>query len=170
MRNNGPFENDFDVPFTSLSTNMIHGGIAHNTIPADCEFTFEFRHLPSVEPAELNKKIQHYLQTYLQPKMQQEYQQAKLELDHIAVAPSFSSQPDNEILSLARSLLSDQKIRKVAYATEAGLFQQTAIPTIVCGPGNIEQAHRANEYIELSQLKKCENFLRKITQQFCGAE
>ena len=167
LKMQGPFDNDFDVPFTSLSTNTIKGGIAHNTIPAECEFTFEFRHLPSVNAAQLNAKIKKYIDAELLPKMQREFSGAKIELDNIAVAPAFESSSHSDILKRARTLLNDQQHRKVAYATEAGLFQHASIPTIVCGPGNIEQAHRANEFVTIEQLHQCEDFLRKIVADFC---
>ena len=63
-----------------------------------------------------------------------------------------------------RALTADRATRKVAYGTEAGLFQNVGIPTVVCGPGNIEQAHKPNEFVEISQLDACERFLRKLGQ------
>ena len=162
MKEIGPFDHDFDVPHTTLSTNMIQGGIAHNTIPADCELFFEFRNLPAVSPADINYQINQFIKHKLEPKMQLEYAKASVALDQIATAPGFESSMNANIVSIARELLEDQSNHKVAYATEAGLFQNAHIPTIVCGPGNIEQAHRANEYVEIAQLKKCEAFLREM--------
>ena len=61
-----------------------------------------------------------------------------------------------------RALTQDRDVRKVAYGTEAGLFQGAGIPTVVCGPGNIEQAHKADEFVEIDQLRQCEQFLRQL--------
>ena len=73
------------------------------------------------------------------------------------------------ITKLARAISNDNEKVKVAYATEAGLFQAADIPTIVCGPGLIEQAHRANEYVDVRQLEQCEVFLRDVVRQMaCG--
>jgi acetylornithine deacetylase len=160
----GPFDPHFDVPFTSVSTNMIQGGNATNIIPADCEFTFEFRHLPEMKPNIIIDKINAYAQHVLSPQMQHEQSSTSIKIDRIAVAPSFESAEDAEINKLVRTISGETEIRKVAYATEAGLFQQAHIPTIVCGPGNIEQAHRANEFVTIEQLKKCETFLLKVAK------
>ncbi|MGQ3891309.1 acetylornithine deacetylase [Legionella sp. CNM-4043-24] len=162
LRKNGPFDDAFDVPFTSLSTNMINGGIASNTIPSECELIFEFRNLPDVAPASITDQIETYINTHLQPKMRQEYREAAIVLDRLASAPAFQSGSDNPMVSLTQKLLKDEHRRKVAYATEGGLFQQTGIPTVICGPGSIEQAHRANEFVSLDQLQICERFLRDI--------
>lgn len=149
----------FDVPFTTVSTNMIQGGNAHNTIPANCEFVFEFRNLPSVKPSIIIEKIADYFNNVLVVAMRQEHPQARIEIDHLAGVPSFESKLDAQ--SILNRLVAGE-VHKVAYATEAGLFQASHIPTIVCGPGSIEQAHRANEYVTLEQLQLCEKVLRSI--------
>ncbi|MBX3709581.1 MAG: acetylornithine deacetylase [Gammaproteobacteria bacterium] len=162
LRQTGPFDHHFDVPFTSVSTNMIQGGIANNVVPEQCEFIFEFRHLPSMKPHNIIDKITHYVQQELLPQMQKEQVNAGIEVKNIAVVPSFESSEDGVIDQLIRIMNGDKAIHKVAYATEAGLFQRAQIPTIVCGPGSIEQAHRPNEFVSILQLKKCEALLRKV--------
>ncbi len=165
-REKGPFDSHFDVPFTSMSTNMIHGGIANNIIPAECEFNFEFRHLPQVEPHHIIHKITTYAEQELLPRMQREHAVTQIDIDAMGAVPSFESSPDAVIYQLARDITRKTDIRKVAYATEAGLFQRANIPTIICGPGSIEQAHRANEFVSLVQLGKCEAFLRRLVQLY----
>lgn len=162
LRKTGPFDEHFDVPFTSVSTNMINGGIAHNIIPAHCEFFFEFRHLPKIKPSEIIDRINAYVHDDLLPRMRRERESAEIEIDHLASAPAFESSETAAINQIARTISGNNDINKVAYATEAGLFQQAHIPTIVCGPGNIEQAHRANEFVAIAQLKQCEEFLQAI--------
>jgi len=162
MRAKGPFDNAFDVPFTSLSTNMIRGGIAANTIPAECELMFEFRNLPEVSPDSIYQTINTWITTHLKPKMQREYAAATIILDKIAAAPAFQSGQDNPLVQLIQRMLQDEQARKVAYATEGGLFQNAGIPTVICGPGSIEQAHRANEFVAIEQLQRCERFLQEI--------
>jgi acetylornithine deacetylase len=163
---NNPLDNLFDVPFTSVSANMIHGGIAHNIIPAQCEFEFEFRHLPQVEPRSIVEPIEKYIQQELLPAMRKENPAANIELINIAAAPSFESHHTSHIHQLSHQLCNEQDNHKVAYATEAGLFQRANIPTIVCGPGSIEQAHRANEFVAIEQLQQCEAFLLSLAQKF----
>lgn len=164
IRKAGPFDDYYDVPYTSVTTNMIQGGIAHNTIPALCEFIFEFRHLPQVKPNTIIDKITQYVTSQMLPNMHKEQAHTKVEIDNIAVAPGFEADIDGALNQLAQQLTQEKTIRKVAYATEAGLFQHAEIPTLVCGPGSIEQAHRPNEFVALEQLQKCELFLRNVVQ------
>jgi len=165
LRRRGPFDQHFDVPFTSVSTNRINGGTAHNIIPAQCEFIFEFRHLPQVEPHEIIDRINAYIQDELLPQMQREWINAEIVVDSIATVPSFESSEETAINHIAYAITGKDEIRKVAYATEAGLFQQAHIPTIVCGPGSIEQAHRPNEFVTIEQLRRCEMFLRRVVSE-----
>jgi len=155
----------YDVPFSSITTNLISGGNAINTIPSMCEFFFEFRNLPTINPREITQKIQNYIQHELLPGMRQEYHEAKVELTSLAAVPGLEASEDAEVTKATRALTKEKDIFKVAYATEAGLFQQSGIPTIVCGPGSIEQAHRANEYITIEQLDQCEKFLFDLVKQ-----
>jgi len=164
LRTTGPFDEYFDVPFTSISSNKIHGGIANNIVPEHCEFFFEFRHLPSVKPKIIIDRINTYVRDHLLPRMQHEHATAEINIDHLASVPSFESLAASSVTELARKISGDRNIHKVAYATEAGLFQQAQIPTIVCGPGSIEQAHRANEFVTIEQLRKCEDFLRAMVR------
>ncbi|WP_131781712.1 acetylornithine deacetylase [Legionella gresilensis] len=155
-------DNDFDVPFTTLTTNLIQGGTAHNIIPEFCEFVFEFRNLPDHAALSVKEQINGYITDYLLPKMQQEYPSAHINLSEVASVTSFSADPDGKFVKLCQSIAGEQNLKKVAYATEAGLFQAAAIPTIVCGPGSIEQAHKADEFVALQQLEKCRQFLLSL--------
>lgn len=158
----GVRDDHYDVPFTTLTTNLINGGNAYNTIPAICEFIFEFRNLPQDRPNVLRDQISHYIEHELVPMMKQDHPDAGIELDTIAAAPGLDISENEVITRLVRSVTQVRDIYKVAYATEAGMFQEAAIPTIICGPGSIEQAHRANEYVEIEQIERCESFLRNI--------
>jgi len=164
LRKDGPFDEFYDVPFTSISTNMAQGGNAINTVPASCEFLFEIRNLPATSPQKLLEQIKYYIQTDLLPKMQSEYLKASIDVDLIAQAPGLETSEQTDVIQLARLLTNEKAIHKVAYATEAGLFHNAGIATIVCGPGSIEQAHRANEFIAIEQLRLCEAFLRRLVK------
>lgn len=166
LQKHGPFDDYYDVPFTSLSTNQIQGGNAINTIPSCCEIVFEFRNLPSVNPDIIRHQLDQYIENELLPAMRKEIAHAKIEIESIAAAPGLEASEQAALTKLVREVTQDKIIKKVAYATEAGLFQKAGIPTVVCGPGNIEQAHRANEYITIEQLTKCEIFLWEIVSQF----
>jgi acetylornithine deacetylase len=162
MRAEGPFDEAFDVPFSTAQTGLISGGIALNTVPSLCEFTFEYRNLPPVDPAGLFAQIEQYAREQLEPEMRLVQPHASIEFTQVAAAPAFDAAEQNAITQLVRALTDDQTRRKVAYGTEAGLFQAAGVPSIVCGPGDIEQAHKPNEYVALEQISACESFMRKL--------
>ena len=161
---NGPYDEFFDVPYTTMTTNQITGGIAVNTIPELCEFAYEFRNLPSLAPDGIQAQVEAYVQQELLPRMRQEFAEARIEFESVASVPAFEAAETLAINQLVQALTGDREKRKVGYATEAGLFQQAGIPTVVCGPGAIAEAHKANEYVEIAQLERCETFLRKLAQ------
>ena len=161
-RANGPFDQFYDVPYSTITTNLIGGGIAMNTIPQLCEFTYEFRNLPMLSPADIQGRIDAYIQTELLPRMQREFPGATVEIENLAAAPGLDASEQAAITQLVRALTADQSVRKVAYGTEAGLFQGAGIPTVVCGPGSIEQAHKVDEFVAIDQLAQCEKFLRQV--------
>ncbi len=162
FRAKGPFDELYDVPFTTAQTSQIQGGNAINTVPAECRFSFEFRNLPTLDPDAIFAKIDACARDTLLPKMRREHPDAAIEISKIASAPGLDADEQAAITQLVRALSADQSQRKVAYGTEAGLFANAGIPSVVCGPGNIEQAHKPNEYVELAQLDGCERFLRKF--------
>ena len=161
-RANGPFDQFYDVPYSTITTNLIGGGIAMNTIPQLCEFTYEFRNLPMLSPADIQGRIDAYIQTELLPRMQREFPGAAVEIENLAAAPGLDASEQAAITQLVRALTADKSVRKVAYGTEAGLFQGAGIPTVVCGPGSIEQAHKVDEFVAIDQLAQCEKFLRQV--------
>ena len=160
----GPYDEFYDVPFSTMTTNQISGGIAVNTIPELCEFNYEFRNLPGMTAEDIQAKVESYVQGELLPRMRREFADADIHIEKGAYAPALEASEQAAITELVRALTADQTTRKVAYGTEAGLFQNVGIPTVVCGPGNIEQAHKPNEFVEISQLDACERFLRKLGQ------
>ncbi|ABE37169.1 acetylornithine deacetylase [Paraburkholderia xenovorans LB400] len=162
FRRTGPFDDAYDVPFSTAQTSTINGGNAINTVPAQCDFELEFRNLMLMEPIAIFREIEEYVRLSLLPEMQAQNSAASIEFMPIASSPGLEAAEEAAITQLVRALTGGQKKRKVAYGTEAGLFSQAGIPSIVCGPGDIRQAHRADEYVSLEQLSACEAFLRKL--------
>lgn len=162
----GPFDPHFDLPYTSLSSNLIHGGNAENTIPAYCELLFEFRNLPKDDANAINQKISSYINDELLSKMHTESPSAKIHMATLSSIPAFEASEDSLFTQLIRRITGEPKLLKVSYGTEAGQFQQEGIPTLVCGPGSIEQAHRPDEYVSLEQLEKCKAFLSTLVTSF----
>jgi acetylornithine deacetylase len=162
MRARGPFDEAFDVPFSTAQTGTIQGGIALNTIPEDCRFDFEHRNLPGTDPARFFDRIQAYANETLLPRMRAVHPGAGIDLTKMSIAPALDASEQAAITQLVRALSADQARRKVAYGTEAGQFQRAGIASVICGPGDIEQAHKPNEFVTTAQIAQCEAFLGKV--------
>ena len=153
---------DYDVPFSTLSVNTIAGGIAGNIVPQLCEFEFDYRNLPHMSPADITAPIEAHIREVLQPQMQAVEAACRIDMRHGENVPAMPEAEAALLHDLVTQLVQDSSRLKVAYATEGGQFQQAGIATVICGPGNIEQAHKADEFVELSQLARCDAFLHKL--------
>jgi acetylornithine deacetylase len=148
----------FDVPFSTASVGQFHGGIADNVVPRDAEFRYEFRNLPTADALEMQKQIEAYARSE-EPAMKKVAAEAGFSFETICEIPSFLGHPKDPVTLLAQRLSGENRTTLVAFGTEAGIFKGAGIPTVVCGPGSIGQAHQADEYVTLEQLARCENFL-----------
>ena len=153
---------DYDVPFSTLSVNTIAGGIAGNIVPQLCEFEFDYRNLPHMSPADITAPIEAHIREVLQPQMQAVDAACRIDMRHGENVPAMPEAEAALLHDLITQLVEDSSRLKVAYATEGGQFQQAGIATVICGPSNIEQAHKADEFVELSQLARCDAFLHKL--------
>lgn len=154
------------MPHTTLNTGTITGGIATNAVPRDCEFTFDFRYLSGTDPDSLFSEVERYAQHTLQSQMREVSRDADISFAIKANTPGLSIPPSHELVTLALALADSRGVAgKVEYGTEAGLFSRAGISTVVCGPGNIEQAHKPKESIELAQIARCETFIRWLVQR-----
>ncbi len=153
----------FTVPYTTLQTGTIKGGLASNIVPKDCEFQFEARTMPGASAHRLFQEIKDFAATLL-PEMQRIEPNAAIHLEALASAPGMSMQESDDIVKLAAALSRNKANGAVSYGTEGGLFQQAGIPTVICGPGDIEQAHRPNEFATLAQLAQCEAFMHRLIE------
>ena len=154
-------DNGFTVPYTTLSTGLIRGGIAANVIPKDCEFQFDMRTLPQASPDALYQEIRAYAQA-LTREMQAIDSAAGIDLVWSTQTVGLAASESDAIVQWAMSLSRNSQVGKVSYGTEAGLFQQMGVPSVICGPGDIAQAHRPNEFVALEQLAQCESFMNRI--------
>ena len=153
----------FTVPYSTLQTGTIRGGLSPNIVPKDCEFQFEARTMPGVAVEKLYQEIQDFAATLL-PEMQRVEPNAAIDFEWLASAPGLNMREDAEIVQLAASLARAKTNGAVSYGTEAGLFQKAGIPTVVCGPGSIEEAHRPDEYVAIEQLAQCEAFMLRLIE------
>jgi acetylornithine deacetylase len=168
-RRDGPFHPGFEVPCTTAAVGQMHGGIADNIVPEDCHFNYEFRNLPGSDVAALQAAVTGYAAS-LEPAMRAVDPATGFRFDEICAVPDFLAAPDDPAVRLAQRLVRGQTggpaeaapTTLVGFGTEAGLFQRAGIATVVCGPGFIDQAHQADEYVSLAQLAACEAFLAAL--------
>src|SRR5688572_1931243 len=151
----GPFDHEYDIPHTTCHTGVIQGGTALNIVPKDCWFDFEFRHLPADDPEKLYQEVRDYAEKQLQPEMQKVHRGAGFSWEPLSSFPGLETSEDAEVTQLAKAASGGNATAKVAFGTEAGLFDQSGIPTIICGPGSIEQAHKPNEFVAIEQVAQC---------------
>ncbi|WP_422098302.1 acetylornithine deacetylase [Variovorax sp.] len=151
----------FDVPFSTASVGQFHGGIADNVVPRDAEFRYEFRDLPTADAKRMQQEVLAYAGS-LEPAMKKVAPEAGFSFDTICEIPSFLGSANDAITKLAQRLSGEERTTLVAFGTEAGLFKNAGIPTVVCGPGSIEQAHQPDEYVSLEQLARCELFMHRL--------
>jgi acetylornithine deacetylase len=151
----------FDVPFSTASVGQFHGGIADNVVPRDAEFRYEFRDLPTADARAMQEEVLAHARS-IEPAMKRVAPDAGFRFDTICEIPSFLGSADSSVTRLAQRLSGEQRTTQVAFGTEAGIFKNAGIPTVVCGPGSINQAHQPDEYVSLEQLARCEAFMRGL--------
>ncbi len=154
----------FDVPFSTASVGQFQGGIADNVVPRDAQFRYEIRNLPGTDALVAQAQLLAYARA-LEPAMQAVLPAAGFTFEPICAVPAFQGDPKNAVTRLAQGLSGSSETTLVAFGTEAGLFQAAGIPSVVCGPGHIAQAHQPDEFITLEQLQRCDAFM----QQLAGA-
>ncbi len=153
----------FAVPYSTMSTGLIRGGIAVNVVPKDCEFQFDMRTLPQASPESLFQEIRRYAET-LAEEMKLVDPQSGIDLVWASQTVGLAACEADAIVRWAMALSGNSTVGKVSYGTEAGLFQQMGVPSVICGPGDIAEAHRPNEFVSLEQLARCEAFMNRIIE------
>ncbi len=161
LRATEPRQAGFDVPWSTSAVCRFDGGIADNVVPEECRFNYEFRDLPGADAAALQRRVVDYART-LEPAMKAVEPSSGFAFEAFASMPAFKARPDEPAVQLAQRLAGTQQTTLVAFGTEAGLFQRAGMSTVVCGPGSIQQAHQADEFVSLEQLAKAEAFLRRL--------
>ncbi|MDP9876683.1 acetylornithine deacetylase [Variovorax boronicumulans] len=156
-----PRYDGFDVPFSTASVGQFHGGIADNVVPRDAEFRYEFRDLPTADAKRMQSDVLAYAAS-IEPAMKKVAPDAGFKFETICEIPSFLGAAGDPVTLLAQRLASEDRTTLVAFGTEAGLFKNAGIPTVVCGPGSIEQAHQPDEFVSLEQLARCELFMERL--------
>jgi acetylornithine deacetylase len=168
LRASGPQWAGFDVPFTTSAVCRIEGGIADNVVPEDCRVTYEFRDLPGTDVDALQQRVlEHALA--MEGAMKAIEPTSGFRFEKFTGMPAFEARLDEPAVQLALRLSGTPRTTLVAFGTEAGLFQRAGMSTVVCGPGSIQQAHQADEYVSLDQLARCQAFLESLPAGVAGA-
>jgi acetylornithine deacetylase len=163
-RDAGPHDAGFAPPYTTIHCGTIRGGTALNIVPLECAFDFEIRAIAADDPHALVDELRAFAEARVLPEMQGVSAAAAIHFHEMNDSPGLSMAADAPIVRLAQALSGANDTGKVSYAAEAGLFQAADIPTVLCGPGSIEQAHKPNEFIALDQIARCETFLHRLLE------
>ncbi len=164
LRAEGDPSGRFDPPFSTIHVGVIKGGTARNIVAKECEFYWEFRGLPHAPPTLARDRLQPYVEQ-LRRSVFADFPRCGVDIDTLVKVPGLSPQPGSSAETLALRLARRNNTIAVPYATEAGHFQQAGAPTVVCGPGRIDQAHQPDEYIEISELAACVDFMRALARE-----
>ena len=168
LKVNGTIDERFEPPYSTISPGTIVGGTALNIIAEECKFVWDCRGILSADGEFALRKMEEYCRDTLIPKMRETTPEPDIVTTTKVLAPPLEASDDNPAEALVRQLTGQNQAGVVSFAAEAGLFQEAGVPSVICGPGSIDQAHRPDEYVELSQLKECEDFLRQLADWAVG--
>tara|TARA_B100000214_G_scaffold358361_1_gene318798 strand:- start:1924 stop:3108 length:1185 start_codon:yes stop_codon:yes gene_type:complete len=164
LKKNAPKQSIFDPPYTTLQIGGISGGIARNVIADRCKVDWELRPVMKKDGEFVNAEIDKYINDELLPEMKKIFPESSIKKEIIGEIIGFDREEKSDACELISSITGDNSREVVSFGTEAGLFQEIGISTVVCGPGSIEQAHKVDEFIKLDELKKCLKLLNGIKE------
>jgi acetylornithine deacetylase len=152
----------FDPPYTSMQVTQIEGGTASNVVPVPCWFGWETRALPGFDPLALQRRLETFAAETCLPEMRAIAPEADIKIIRVNLVSAYAADTRSGIVPLTLKLAGQNETLAVSYCTEAGLFQDGGAPAIICGPGDIAQAHTVNEFVRVEELAKCLAFLGRL--------
>ena len=152
----------FDPPFSTVQTGLVTGGKALNIVPQNCTFDFEVRALPAQDPWQVAQQLRDYAEQTLLPAMQAVSDQSAISISELSSYPGLATSLESQAAQWVAQFCGSQEFGTVAFGTEGGLFDQAGIPTVVCGPGSMEQGHKPDEFISVEQLEACDRMLERV--------
>jgi len=171
LKTEGPYDERFSPPYTTLHVGKMSGGTAVNIIPEHCEFEFDIRNIPAQDPHDLARIVEDYARDELLAPMQAVSPSSDIQWQALAQFPALDTPNAEPVNGWVKNVLGRPgEPGAVSYGTEAGLFSDIGIPTIVCGPGSIEQAHRPDEFVEIAQIKACVDFMHSVIEHLQAGE
>jgi len=166
LKRRAPSDSPFNPPWTTVQVGKIEGGVAHNVIAGQCSIDWEMRPINEEDKNFVKNNLLKYCQNKLLPEMQSKFTEAKIETETIGEIPGLIPQKDNQARVIMQDLLQSNSTGVISFGTEAGIFQEMNMDVVVCGPGSIDQAHKANEFVSISELDKCLQNLLKLLDQW----
>jgi acetylornithine deacetylase len=158
----GPLNPRFDPPWTTTQLTQIEGGTASNVVPVPCWFGWETRALPGFDPLTLQRRLETFAAETCLPEMRKLAPESEIKIHVMNHVSAYAADTKSGIVPLSLKLAGQNETLAVSYCTEAGLFQDGGAPAIICGPGNIAQAHTVNEFVRIEELDKCLTFLGRL--------
>lgn len=168
MAEQEPYNVQFDPPFTTMQTGILRGGTAVNIVPNNCEIAFDIRPLPGTDVEALIEEIRQHAFRVIEPRMKDRDPRAGFQFRINAQVAAFAIADDHPAVAAVQAMSGANDTAKVSFATEAGIFHHHGIPTVVCGPGSIDQAHKPNEFVTRSQLRQTEALIERLIGRFSG--
>ena len=161
----GPFEDGFDPPHTTIHVGTISGGTILNIIPEHAEFIMEWRNIPGDDPLHHVERLKAHVARTIEPAMKAVHPDTGFTYQILVEMPGMALGADHELTAVVKQLTGSNNTGKVSYGTEGGFYQNAGIPTIICGPGHIAQAHQPDEWIAQSELDACDGFIRRLADR-----
>jgi acetylornithine deacetylase len=158
----GPFAHGFEPPTTTAHVGLMSAGTILNIIPDHAVFDLEWRTVPGDEAHRELARLREYVATNIEPGMHAVDPATGFDFEVALDLPHMALPEDHELAGLVREITGANAVGRVSYGTEGGFYQAAGIPSIVCGPGNIAQAHQPDEWIAESELDACDAFLRAL--------
>jgi acetylornithine deacetylase len=168
IRAEGPFDQGFDPPWTSVHTGTFHSGTALNVVPHRAEFVFEYRNIPGHDANLLLAELRAHAEATLLPAMRAVHPAAAIRFEARPELAAMALPPGHALAELVRGLTGANDAGRVSYGTEGGIFQEAGMAAIVCGPGDIAQAHTPDEWIAESELAACDAFLQRLADRLAA--
>lgn len=161
----GPFDHSYDIPYTTVHTGTVKGGVALNIVPKLATFDFEIRNIGAQDPTHLLAQFKSYADT-LVTEMQAQASQCDIDIEITTQYPGLSTTEDNQAIQFVQKLAQNTQEANINFGTEGGLFNhRLGIATVVCGPGSMDQGHKPDEFIDNKQLEACEAFMQRLIDE-----
>jgi acetylornithine deacetylase len=165
----GPFQREYDPPYSTLHAGVLHAGTALNIVPRECTLDFEFRTVPGDDPHALLERLQGHCREHLLPQMQAVASESRIDFETRSDNPGLHTEESAPIVDRVLRLARAGRGGKVAFASEAGQFQRAGFAAVICGPGSIADAHKPDEFITLEQIRAGEAFVARVVAEARGA-